>query len=543
MALSKADRSLQAARHSAVALLGAALQEVFPAIQLIGGRATSLGFVYDVVGNIPADTTLLSLVEERMRAIINRDLPLRSREMVRENAAEFFRHRDQSLKAESLQDYPEGLVGLLEFGPYMDLAPLPHVQSLSEVKAVCLLSVSTAPRLLPSGEEVSVTSIAGTVQRDPQQLKTFVKRMKASKDNRADLLAKELELFTVQEGLALWHPKGTCLADTLLAWWRTEMARLGFQTVTTKGIDAADDYPFPVSRARRHALLYHCGLHSYRALPLGYAESGDCWEPQAHHEPGNPAAQPVYTCPEATLFCQHSQVQKLLQSHMRFLVETLNRFQLEWRAYLTAGTAQPADKRRSAAGWVKQALEAEGIAFTDDDEEHASEGPLLQLRIVDDMGREWLGPSLQVNITQPDSLRLRYQASDDTMRQPVMISLRAFGSLERWICLLLEKTRGEFPFWLAPEQVRLLPVNEEQLGYMDQVRQDIESAGFRVGVDSRDERLAAKIYAFEKAKVPFGLILGDSECTKQTVTVRKPGDGRKGQSLTLQAFLAMLSSV
>lgn len=537
MALSKADQSLRALRHSAVALLGAALQEVFPSLQLIGGHPTSLGFVYDIVGTLPGDVTMLQIIEERMRAIAGRGLEIQSREMVRENAAEYFRHHKQPLKAEALEDYPEGLVSLIQIGDVLDLAPLPHVRSLTEVKAVCLLSSSTSIRRLPSGEELHVTSIAGTVQRDNRGLKTFVKTMKSFKETEHGVPGKELNLFTTDvSGVTLWHAQGTGLRETLLDWWRKALAERPYSSVITTVQRPNDDAPM-TSRARNHALMYRSRVHSFRELPIGYMESGELFEESESLENAGLFSQAVYTCPEAHLFCRTEEAPAILQSHLRFLVDTLKHFNLESRAYVTFGRANPGDLRKRAGDWLKSALTAEQVAFEVDQEESAPEGPCIHLRVVDVMGREWLGPSLAVNIVQPETLGLRVPSELDT---PVMLAMRVFGSLERWIGLILEQSQGNLPFWLAPEQIRLLPMTEAQYPYAEEVRRACEMQRLKATIDKRDERLSSKIYAFEKARVPFALILGKEEMANQQVTMRKRGDREEGQSLTLQAFLAMV---
>lgn len=533
MALSKADQTLRALRHSAVALLGAALRDLFPAVQLIGGRSTSLGFVYDIAGLIPGDVTMLTLVEERMRAIASSGISIKSREMVRENAAEYFRYHNQIFKAEALADYPEGIVSLLQIGDFLDLAPLPHVTSLNEIKALCLLSSSTSQRRFQSGEEMAVTSIAGTVQRDQKDLKAFVKIMKDRRDTDHRLLGRELELFILDqdEKVCLWTPKGTVLRNHLLQCCRDEFEGLGYEWVTTTDLDPESDRRLQ-SKARHHALLYKSERNGSQ-LPVGYAEAGTVWETSKCLEPEGVLSQPVYTCPEGHLFCAAHEAPMQLQRHLQCLQHMLSRFHLEAHAYLTAGHVGPSEMRKRATDWLEESLQAEQMPFEKDEEDIDAEGPCIHLRIVDRMGRAWKGPSLGINLVQPTALGL----------QSVMVSMRPVGSLERWIGLILEQSKGNLPFWLAPEQVRLLPVSPAHHGYTETVRLAAQAAGMRIGVDRGDERLGAKIYAFERARVPFALILGNEEQAQQTVTVRRRGDRSNGESLTLHAFLAMVSAV
>ena len=531
MALNKVDPVLAALRNSAVVLLGAALRELFPSLQLIGGRVTAHGFVYTVSADFPLDAQALPLIEERMRAIVNRGAEVVSREMLATNAAEYFRYRHQQVKADLLEQQGSQLISLLQLGEFLDLAPFPHVQECGQLRAFRLLSV---------GEKNAKFQITGTIQTDERSLKSFIRRLKESREKGHCHLGRDLDLFSLQaerSHVCLWHPKGELLRRLILDGWKTSMTALGFQPVSTTGFEAGTDPGLRANRAVRHAGLYRTAMRSYRHLPLGYVESSEVYAMENVESQCGLLSLPVHTLPEGTLFCRPDQVLEGLTALVKCIQAMLEGGGFQTKVYLTSGTV-PA--RNQALQWFQEALREGAVNFEPDQDEWAEDGPRVNFRIVDALGCEWLGPSLQINLALPEVLKLYYQGADGMMHRPVMIAVQALGSLERWIGLLLEKTGGALPFGLAPEQVRIIPITQAQCDYAAEVQSSCEKAHLRVTVDTREERLAAKIFACEKAKVPFALILGDQEKRQNQVTVRHLGQGCAGKALTLNDFLASL---
>lgn len=523
MALSKVNPSLAALRNSALVLLAAALHELFPTLQLCGGHATTRGFVYDVVGDLPLDMSALAPIEERMRAILARGDELISREMLTANAAGYFRHHRQNLRADRLMDRDDQLVTLLQLGDFMDVTPYPHVNRADQLRAVRLLSVT---------KEEEVIRIIGTVQPDEKALKAFVKRLKVMDEVDHRLLGRELGLFSLQEdeGICLWHPKGAQLRRMILSQWEESMKGVGFQLVSTTGLNPKDNPSLGPSRNARHAALYAAQRHIAEELPLGYAESSEVYLANTSEEASGLLSLPVHTVPEGHLFCLPEQVKEQLHRLLRLIQNTLEQYRFQTKIYLIRGSQQLS---KQAFQWLQEVLQIAQLPFELDASEPALDGPRIDFRIIDRLGTEWLASSLAINVILPEQLNLQVR--------PVMIAVQPLGSLERWIGLLLEQTAGVIPSWLAPEQIRLLPIASSQSDYAKRIREMCEKAGLRVGIDASNQRLAAKIFAFEKAKVPLALILGDQEQRQSCVTLRRLGQS-KGQTLTLNDFLASLDT-
>jgi threonyl-tRNA synthetase len=565
--------SLKILRQTTAELLAKVVLDLFPGAFLIGSEVTDLGFHYDFFLNQPLDEQGIPLIEERMRALSKSDLPIRKMEMMRENAVEFFKHKKQPYKGDWIASIRDNIVPVFQMGEFWDAGCLlPYGQNANEVKAFKLLKIYKTTTHLPGNPAFSVTRIQGTAFPDNQKLKEFLKKAEAAKKRDHRILGKELGLFSLHEeacgGFWFWNPKGALLRDVLLNWWRDEHRKQKFLPLVTPGLvkpaflkksgyDSSEekkplfpsfshegvDYAASPSQDGLHALVYQSKLHSYRELPIRYAECAELYyKGKSSHLWGMLRAR-AYLADRGHIFCMESQVQEELISSLQFIDKTIKMFGFEYHWYLStrgskfAGTLAMWEKGIDA---MKKALEACHFDYTLDKESKPFDGPQIELRLVDALEREWKGPSLSFNFNLSERFGLLYQGADDQMHVPVMITRTVFGSLERFIAILIEHYAGWFPLWLAPEQVRIIPVGTKNADYATGVCKKIEEIGFRVGVDYRQETLGGKVHAAELERIPYVLIVGEKEEQKGKVTLRSCKQKQRQEILSLEAFLKQL---
>lgn len=494
-------------RCSTFALLGAALRRLFPSFQLLGGHLNSLGFSYEFIATFPFEEKCLVLLEEQMRALINEKPEVTCREMVSSNAAAYFRHQKEFLKAELLMEIAaEGnpLVHLLQIGDFLEVTPLPGTTDLAEVRAFSLLE-KTHERRWIDGQEREVTLIKGTVQRDAKALKQFVKQFRRYQTVNHQTLGQTQELFSFFPPLTcFWKPNGERLRTLILDWWREEMRTLGYAFVSTTG---------PLSSARfSNHLRFLSEEWKSKLSPVGCAEVALLCGEESQEACGL-YTQQTQVVPEATLLCSEDQVKGQLALHIQAILKALALFGFEFSASVS-GEAKK----------LKAALTEAGVSYESTKASSFSLDPRIDFHLFDALGRKWVGPSLAMPKREGGCV----------------ITCQLIGSLDRWIGLLLEQAEGELPFWLAPEQIRVLPLGKKYEEQAESVRVTLEEAGYRAQVDSGEEKLATKIYQCESACIPYALILGAEELAQQKVTVRRAKEKDAGKALTLKEFLASL---
>lgn len=573
MVFKKKLTSIEIARRSAAELLACVVRELFPQAQPVQGDLLDTGFYYDVVFPQPFKEEGLALLEERMRLLIKDNLPVKGMEMMRKNAAEFLLHLGFSLLAQEAEAAEGELVTLFHVGNYYGLCPFPHVAHLGDIGAVKLLTVESTSAFLSTGEEIAVTRIKGTACADRKSLKAFLKAMEKGKKRDHRQLGQELNLFSASEevgsGLWVWHPKGAILRDRLLDWWRAEHQQQQFQFLSTPRLMRLEslektgffrsselsgmlfpsfivdgsDYVLAPSSSPLHALAFKARLHSYRELPVRYAECAEVYRLEKRAQLRGLFKARASLADEASLFCTPQQVRDELISSLQFIDRTLRIFGFTYRLYLHArGEASLA----TTAAWeqavksMTEALEMSGFPYEEEPSESAGHGPCIEARLRDSLEREWSGPYIQVNLNYPERMALRYQAADDTMQRPVMISRSLFGTLERFVGLLTEHYAGQFPLWIAPEQVRVVPIADAQNDYAAAIAGRLTQEGFRVATDNRREPLAGKIYAAEYAKVPYVVVIGKEEEHKQLLTLRVCQNKQVLSGVALESLLERL---
>lgn len=564
---------LQKIRQSAAELLAMAVCDLFPGALLVEGDATDIGFYYDFIVEQPLDERGIPLIEERIRSLIKAALPFKVTEMMRKNAIEFFRFHDQDIKAEMLSQSDSTLVTVVKIGEFHDLCDGEVVALSNEVGAFKLLEIAPATLPLPDGESLEVVRIQGTAFDNPQTLKKFLKLAESAKRRDHRTLGKEMGLFTTFDDAAtgawFWLPKGIFLKEQLLSLLRSSHAAQHVQLLSTprfvkpsllkKGgrcqlpaevanifpsfsIEGADYVATPTI-SPLHALVFKGKLRSYRELPVRYAESAEVYTLGKEARLWGMLRARAYTVDMTHIFCSKEQVYDEMISSLQFIDKTVKIFGFEHHWYLVppgkkyCGTAESWGKCLELMG---KALNECGMDYTRDEEGNGFYGPRAEMRLVDALGREWKGPYVGIDFNLPAKMGLRYQGADDEMHVPMMIVRSLFGSLERFVAILVEHYGGLFPLWLAPEQVRVIPVGEKNVEGARQVLAKVQQEGLRATIDCSSGGLGSKIHAAEVEKVPYMLIVGEKEEKSGLITVRSCNRSGTNSGMSLETFLTQM---
>ncbi len=557
--------TLERIRHTCSHVMAMAVQRLFPNTQVTIGPTTDYGFYYDFDSPQPFTTDDLKAIKKEMTTIIKKGLPVIREEVPREDAQQRIETLREPYKLEILADIPVGeAISIYHLGEeWWDLCAGPHVESTKDInpKAFDLLSVAGA---YWRGDETKaqLQRIYGTAWETPEQLKEYKRRLEEAKLRDHRKVGKELGLFLfaddVGPGLPLWTPKGTLLRNTLETFLKQEQVKRGYLPVTTPHIARVDLFKtsghwqkykedmFPMmsedeeSRAQElgfvmkpmncpfHIQIYKSELRSYRELPLRYAEFGTVYRFEQSGELGGLTRVRGFTVDDAHLFVTPDQLDAEFLKVVDLILSVFARLELkDFTARLSfrdptsdkyLGSDEAWEKAENAIRRAVQQLEMphfEGIG------EAAFYGPKLDFIFRDVLDREWQLGTVQVDYQLPQRFDLEYVAEDGSRQRPIMIHRAPFGSLERLIGILIEEYAGDFPFWLAPEQVRILPVSELFLGYATSVRDQLLAQDIRVTVDAANERLPKKIRNAEKAKIPYMLVVGEEEQNAGTVNVRQ----------------------
>ncbi|GAB4211353.1 MAG: threonine--tRNA ligase [Synechococcales cyanobacterium] len=576
---------LERIRHTCSHVMAMAVQKLFPGTQVTIGPATDYGFYYDFDSPHHFTPEDLQTIKKEMQSIIKKGLPVIREELSRQDAEARIQALGEPYKLEILAGIPtHEVISFYHLGQeWWDLCAGPHVDNTKEIhpKAFDLVSVAGA---YWRGDETKaqLQRIYGVAWETPEQLKEYQRRLEEAKQRDHRKLGRELGLFVFAEdvgpGLPLWTPKGTILRDTLQDFLRQEQVRRGYLPVVTPHIARVDLFKisghwqkykedmFPMmseddeARAQEqgfvmkpmncpfHIQLYKSDLRSYRELPLRYAEFGTVYRYEQSGELGGLTRVRGFTVDDAHLFVAPEQLDTEFLKVVDLILTVFRRLGLkDFRARLSFRDpasdkylGAPADWDK-AEGAIQRAVQQLDMPHFLGIGEAAFYGPKLDFIFRDVLEREWQLGTVQVDYQLPQRFDLEYVAEDGSRQRPVMIHRAPFGSLERLVGILIEEYAGDFPLWLAPEQVRILPVSDPFVPYARQVQENLLAQGWRVHVDASTERLPKKIRTAEKGKIPFMLVVGEQEQTQQTVSVRSRHGGDQG-SLTIEALQALLQS-
>ncbi len=554
-------------RHSASHIMAQAVKELFPEALLGIGPAIEDGFYYDFDLIKTLSSEDLSLIENKMKEIIERKLPFRKEALSREDALELFERRGEKYKVELIKEIPEGEeISVYWQGDFVDLCRGPHLNSTGDLKAFKLLSVAGA---YWRGKESNpmLQRIYGTAFETAEELEEYLKWREEVEKRDHRRLGRELELFSFHEeagaGLVFYHPKGAVLRHTLENFIKEEHQKRGYQFVVTPHVLKGDlwnisghsdfyrenmyffqieekEYAVKPMNCPGHILIYKSKPRSYREFPLRFFELGTVYRFERSGVLHGLLRVRGFTQDDAHIFCTYEQLEEEIISLLDFSFYILKTFGFE--EFEVKLSTQPEKFVGSRENWsratdaLRKALEKHEVKYEEDPGEGVFYGPKIDIKLKDAIGRLWQATTIQVDFNIPERFELIYWDRDNRQYQPVMIHRAILGSLERFLGALLEHHSGDLPFWLAPVQMVILPLADRHNDYSFKVASELEKAGFRALVDSRNETMRKKIRDAESKRIPYMLVVGDREVAEEKVAVRERKEGDKG-AYTLDEFL------
>ena len=551
--------------------MAAAVCRLFEKVQLDIGPATDDGFYYDFDLPHRLSPEDFPRIEKEMARIASEDLEFERLSVSREEAAAMLRDAGQSYKLQRLADIPgDEEITFYRIGTFSDLCRGPHVEKTGQVKAFKLVSVAGS---YFHGLETNpmLQRVYGIAAETAEALEKQLEALEEAKARDHRRLGRELDLFSFQEdvgpGLVHWHPKGARIRSIIEDFWRKEHFKAGYELVYTPHVGKAElwetsghlqfyrenmyspidiegsEYFVKPMNCPFHIQVYKSAKRSYRELPLKWAELGTVYRYEKSGVLHGLLRVRGFTQDDAHIFCTAEQVEEQVCETVRFALKMLKAFDLkDVSAFLSTKPEKAVgeDERWDrATASLEQALRAEAVPYEVDAGGGAFYGPKIDLKIKDALGREWQMSTIQFDFNIPERFNLSYVGSDGEPHRPYMVHRALLGALERFFGILVEHFGGAFPLWLAPEQVRVLPLTEGQLEMAETLDRDFREREIRVTVDRRQEKIGAKIRDAQMAKVPYMLILGGREVEQGTVSVRSRSAGDLG-AMTREEFIARL---
>ncbi len=552
--------------HSSAHLMAEALEALFPGVKFGIGPSIENGFYYDIdLGDRAISEEDLKKLEDKMKELAKTNSAYQRTDVPKDKAIAYFTEKDDQYKIELLQDLKDGEITFYTQGNFTDLCRGPHIPNTGFIKAVKLTNIAGA---YWRGNEKNkmLTRIYGITFPAQKELDEYLALLEEAKKRDHRKLGKELELFTFSEkvgsGLPLWLPKGAMLRDRLQQFLQKAQLDTGYVPVMTPHIGSKQLYvtsghwekygkdsfrPITTPQEGEEFMLkpmncpHHCEIYksspkSYKDLPVRLAEFGTVYRYEQSGELHGLTRVRGFTQDDAHLFCRPDQVLEEFKKVIDLVMYVFT--SLDFANFTAQISLRDKDDRSKYIGseenWeiaekaIMQAAEEKGLKTVTEYGEAAFYGPKLDFMVKDALGRSWQLGTIQVDYNLPERFELEYVDSDNTRKRPVMIHRAPFGSMERFIAVLLEHCGGNLPLWLAPEQVKVLPISDKFGPYAEEVAASLKAAGIRVSVDDRNEKIGKKIRDTELMKVPYMLVVGEKEMNDGTVAVRKHGEGDKG---------------
>lgn len=574
--LAGTNEALEIYRHSSAHLLAAAVLELFPGTKLGIGPALlddpKGGFFYDFQRDEKFTPDDLQKIEKKMKELVKQNLPYVRLEIPKSEALEQFQKMGEDLKCQLIDDKGGDTVSCYKLGDhFIDFCLGPHIPSTGKIKAFKLLSLAGAYWLGDSSKP-QMQRIYGTSFFSQEELDNWLRQREEAEKRDHRKLGRELDLFSIQEeygpGMIFWHPKGGLMRKEIEDFLRGQLVKRGYGLVFTPHVAKRDLWrvsgheenyaesmfaPMPMDeidyRIRPMNCPFHIGIYrseqrSYRDLPLRYAEFGTVYRYELAGALHGLLRVRGFTQDDAHLFCTPEVLTEEIRGCIDFTrcVYTTFGFK-DFKVELSVRSAEKADKYIGSDGnWeqaeaaLAEALNIEGIEYQRIEGEAAFYGPKIDFKVVDAIGRTWQLSTIQVDFNLPERFQLEYIGSDNQPHRPIMIHRALLGSLERFFGILIEHFEGKFPLWLAPIQVKVLPITDRQEGYCRAVHQRLIDAGIRSEVDLRSEKIGAKIRNAQLERVPFMLVVGDRESEGGLVAVRERAKGDLG-TMSIDQFI------
>lgn len=544
-------------RHTASHILAQAVKRLWPEAKLAIGPAIDKGFYYDIDMEHTLTPEDLGKIEKEMSRIVKENLPITKSVMPRQEAIEFFKAKNEDYKVELIQDLPEdAVISCYSQGDFIDLCAGPHVASTGKVKAFKLQSIAGA---YWRGDEKNkmLQRIYGTAFEKKEELDAYLHLLEeaAKRDHRK--LGKELGLFVIKEegpGFPFFLPKGMALRNELENFWREVHHEFEYEEIRTPiilnkqlwetsghwfhyrenmytTIIDEEEYAIKPMNCPGGILVYQNEMHSYRDFPLRYAELGLVHRHELSGALHGLFRVRAFTQDDAHVFMLPSQMQSELMKVIELFDRIYSQFGLKYHVELST---KPDNAMGDDAIWeaateaLRNAIEAKGIPYVINPGDGAFYGPKLDYHIEDSLGRTWQCGTIQLDMNLPERFQIEYVGEDGQKHRPIMIHRACFGSMERFIGILTEHYAGVFPTWMAPVQVKILPISEKHVEYAKDLAKQMHRDYVRVEVDDRSEKIGYKIRQAQMAKVPYMLVVGDKEVEEGTVNVRKHGGDELG---------------
>jgi len=564
----KDPEALPVLRHSAAHVLATAVREIQPGAAIGFGPAIDNGFYYDFDVEVPFTPEDLEGFETKMSEIVAEDQMFKRRRVNKEEARQLF--SDDPLKLERLEEFHDDeVITVYENGPFLDLCKGPHVPSTGHLRHVKLLSAAGAYWRGDENRQM-LQRVYGTAFQKKEEMEEYLLRLEEAKKRDHRLLAKELDLYSIKEevgqGLVLWHPKGAIVRHTIEEYLKTTLLAHDYELVYTPQIaneelyeisghlEVFEDNMFPAmdddgARFRlkpmncpHHFMIYSTQTRSYRDLPLRFAELGTCYRYERSGTLHGMLRVRCFTQDDAHIFVRPDQIGEEYDRLLDLTDELLKVFGYEYHIALSTRPDKAIGDPTvydAATDTLRRVLEARGMDYVVDEGGGAFYGPKIDVNVVDAIGREWQGGTFQLDFLMPERFGLEYIGADNQPHKAVVIHRTLLGSMERFVGGLIEHYRGAFPTWLAPEQVRLLPVSKQWVESTQSLADELLMAGIRVKVASRDT-LGYRIRESETMKIPFMGVVGEREASDDTVAVRKRGAGKKQDVMGRSDFISMI---
>ena len=562
------SEGLHAIRHTAAHVMAQAIQHLFPGTKFAIGPAIANGFYYDLDSEHVFTPEDLAAIEKEMAKIVKANNPLVRSELSRADALAMFAKMEEPYKVELINDLPEdAIISIYQQGDFLDLCAGPHCPTTGRVKAFKLQSIAGA---YWRGNEKNkmLQRIYGTAFNTKEELDAYLNMLEeaAKRDHRK--LGKELDLFSIQDegpGFPFFHPNGMIVRNELEDYWRKIHREYGYQEIKTPMIlsrslweqsghwdhyrenmyfTQIDELDFAIKpmNCPGGMLVYKTKPHSYKELPIRAGELGLVHRHELSGALHGLFRVRCFTQDDAHIFMMPSQIKEEIQNVIKLFDQVYGTFGLKYHAELST---RPEDSMGDAETWEKttnalrDAMEDFGLEYVVNEGDGAFYGPKIDFHLTDSIGRTWQCGTIQLDMQLPEKFDLTYTGEDGLKHRPVMIHRVVYGSIERFIGILIEHYAGAFPAWLAPTQVRILPITDKHVAYAKELNDKMFAMGLRVYLDDRNEKIGYKIREAQVQKIPYMLVIGDKEVEEGAVAVRRRSEGDLG-AMKADDFIAML---
>ncbi len=563
--------------HSSAHLMAEAIEQLYPGVKFGIGPDIENGFYYDIdTGDITLTESDLAEIEKRMLVLAREKQPFNRVEVSKQEALDYFKVKGDEYKLELINELNDGEITFYKSGTFTDLCRGPHLPDTGFIKSVKLTSIAGA---YWRGDEKrrQLTRIYGITFPKKKELDEYLEMLEEAKKRDHRKLGKELELFTFSQkvgaGLPLWLPKGAQLRERLEQYLKKVQKEAGYQPVITPhignvnlyktsghydkyGEDSFRPITTPVEgeefflkpmNCPHHCEIYNAKPHSYKDLPIRYAEFGTVYRYEQSGELHGLTRVRGFTQDDAHIFCTPDQIKSEFKDVIKIIMRIFKA--LDFNEFITQISLRDPDNPEKYIGsdenWEKaeraiiEVAEEEGLKAITEYGEAAFYGPKMDFMVKDALGRKWQLGTIQVDYNLPERFDLTYVGADNEKHRPVMIHRAPFGSLERFVAVLVEHCAGNFPLWLSPEQAIILPISEKYQNYAEKVLQFLNNSDIRALIDDRSEKVSRKIRDAEVKKIPYMLIVGEKEAADGQLSVRKHGEGDLG-GFSLEQFAQMI---